>query len=112
MRLKVYNGTVANSDGSLCNTCRHATIIRGRRLDEEIVQCQAIAMITTRVTFKVTSCSAYNDARLPTYMQLLEEAWILQRGSKKRPAGFVKSSDLHDEEFRTVMGELHSRSED
>lgn len=83
-----------------------------KRLDEEIVQCQAIAMKTMRVTFKVTFCSASNDARIPTYIQLMEEAWILQPGSKKRPAGFIRGSDLSEEEFQSVIEKLHSRSED
>ena len=42
MPLKVQNGTVSNSESSLCNTCRLSTIVRGRTLDEEIVQCHAL----------------------------------------------------------------------
>lgn len=112
MRLKVHNGTVSNGDASLCNTCRHSTIIRGRTLDEEIVQCQALAMRVTQVTFKVTSCSAYSDERLPTYMQMMEEAWILQPGSKKRPSGFVRGSDLREEELASVMANLRNQTEE
>ena len=41
MHLKVQNGTAANSDTNLCATCRLSTIVRGRSLDEEIVQCHA-----------------------------------------------------------------------
>jgi hypothetical protein len=112
MRVKIHNGTVPGGESSLCHTCRHSTIIRGRTLDEEIVQCQAVAMRVTRVTFKVTFCSAYSDERLPTYMQLLEDAWILQPGSKKRPSGFVRSSDLKDEEVANVVAQLQSRADD
>ena len=36
----------------------------------------------------------------PTYMQLLEDAWILKPASKRRPAGFVKHSELKAEEMR------------
>ena len=112
MRIKVHNGTVSTSESSLCNTCRHSTIIRGRSLDEEIVQCQAVAMRVTQVTFKVTFCSAYSDARLPTYVQMLEDAWILQPGSKKRPSGFVRSSELRDEELASIMTNLRGRTEE
>ncbi|MGH9145088.1 MAG: hypothetical protein ACRD1Q_00155 [Vicinamibacterales bacterium] len=112
MRIKVHNGTASDSEASLCNTCRHSTIIRGRTLDEEIVQCQAVAMRVTRVTFKVTFCSAYSDERLPTYMQLLEDAWILQPGSKKRPSGFVRSTDLREDEVASVMAHLRSQGDD
>jgi hypothetical protein len=106
MRIKVHNGTVPNGDTSLCGTCRHATIIRGRTLDEEIVQCEAVGVHATRVTFKVTSCNAHSDIAHPTYMQYLEDAWILQPGSKRRPAGFVRSRDLRQEQLREIMVEL------
>ena len=53
-----------------------------------------------RIRFKVTECSAYVDARLPTYAQLLEQAWILRPTTGRRLAGFVRSSELRDDEFR------------
>jgi hypothetical protein len=108
MHVKVRNGTVSGGESSLCNTCRHSTIIRGSTLDEEIVQCHATPMTTTRIRFKVTSCSAYNDERMPSYLQLMERAWILQPGSKRRAAGFVPSRDLHEDEIRAVIEELRS----
>jgi hypothetical protein len=109
MRIKVHDGTAPNGESSLCNTCRHSTIIRGRSLDEEIVQCLAVTMSATRVTFKVTSCSAYTDDRLPSYMELFEKAWILQAGSKRRPAGFIRGSELQDEELSGIMSERRRR---
>src|SRR5205814_4403963 len=36
MRIKVRNGTPISGESSLCGTCRCATIIRGRSLDEEL----------------------------------------------------------------------------
>jgi hypothetical protein len=112
MRIKVYDGTTTNSGSSLCGTCRHATITRGRRLDEELVQCQAIPMTITRITFKVTSCSSYNDVRQPTYLEMLEDAWILQPASKKRPAGFVRASELRERELRSILADLHSHADE
>jgi hypothetical protein len=109
MRVKVHNGTVSDGGSALCASCRHATIIRGRTLDEEIVQCHSGPMTSIQVRFKVTSCSAYDDERLPTYMQLMEDAWILQPGSKRRPAGFIRSRDLRYEELQGVMKELRER---
>ena len=109
MHLKVHDGTAANSDSSLCTTCRLSTIVRGRTLDEEIVQCHALSMRSTRVTFKVTSCSAYSDARQPSYLQMVEHAWILQPGSKKKPAGFIRGADLPQEELSEIMVGIHHR---
>jgi hypothetical protein len=111
MRLKVHNGTVSHGEASLCATCRHSIVTKGRTLDEEIVHCQAVTMGATRITFKVTSCSGYSDERVPSYMQLMEDAWILQPGSKKRPAGFIRASELREEELTNVMIELRGRRE-
>lgn len=107
MLIKVYSGTVSHSGDSLCETCRNATITRGPRLEDEIVRCEAQPMShPVLIRFKVTECSAYLDARLPTYAQLLEQAWILRPTSGRRPAGFVRSSDLRDDELRELMSEL------
>ena len=57
MRIKVHNGTPEHGGTGLCTTCRHSTITRGRRLEEEIVRCEAQAMGTTHITFVVTDCS-------------------------------------------------------
>ena len=108
MLIKVYDGTISNGGRSLCETCRNATITRGAKLEDEIVRCEAQPMTTpVLIRFKVTECSAYLDARLPTYAQLLEQAWILKPTSGRRQAGFVRSSDLRDDEFRELLSELH-----
>jgi hypothetical protein len=112
MRVKIHNGTVSHGESSLCATCRLSTIIRGRTLDEEIVHCHAAPARGMRVTFKVTSCTSYCDARLPSYAQMMEEAWILQPGSKRKPAGFVRASDLPDEDLANIMVEIHKRAID
>ena len=112
MRIKVYKGTVSESAGSLCETCRLAMITRGRSVDEEIVRCEARPMSTILVRFKVTQCSAYIDDRLPTYSQLLEQAWILRTGGGKRPAGFVRSGDMREDELEGVMADIRERGDE
>jgi hypothetical protein len=107
MLIKVYNGTVTHSAQGLCETCRHATITRGQRLEDELVRCESQPMTAPIVIrFKVTECSSYLDGRLPTYAQLLEQAWILKPAGGRRPAGFVRSSDLRDDELHEVLSEL------
>ena len=106
MRMKIHGGTALNNEKSLCATCRFATIVRGRTLDEEVVQCQSITTRGMRVPFKVTSCTSHSDIDQPTDMQLLEDAWILKPGSKGKPAGFVRNSDLKREEIEAIMCEL------
>jgi hypothetical protein len=41
----------------------------------------------------------HSDRRLPTYFELLPQAWILRHESGRRPAGFVRSSELRDEDL-------------
>ena len=54
MVIKVYGGTRIQEADSLCQTCRHSHIVRGRREAEEIVICGGVAMRTMQITFKVT----------------------------------------------------------
>ena len=111
MRIKVHGGT-ACGEGSLCTTCSHAIITRGQRLDDEIVDCRVIFHGARRVTFRVSSCTAYHDHRLPSLTQLMEEAWVLQPGSKRQPAGFVKGSELRREEMAELMMDLDREERD
>lgn len=106
MRIKVQDGTPISSESSLCSTCRCATIIRGRSLDEELVLCSALGLHGVQITFKVTSCSDFADRRTPSYLEMMQDAWILRPGSRKRPAGFVRSSDLRDEELFDLRSNL------
>jgi hypothetical protein len=105
MRIKVHRGTAVNDGDSLCYTCRFSRVTRGRTLDEEIVMCAASQIVETRITFKVTSCSDYSDQRVPGYGELVQRAWILQPGSRRRPPGFVRASDLRDEDFARYMSD-------
>ena len=92
MRIKVYGGTVPNDRDSLCATCRYSRITRGRRIDEEIVFCDASHIGVARITFKVTSCSEYSDQSQPTCFELMQQAWILQPASRKQPAGRLRDA--------------------
>jgi hypothetical protein len=110
MLIKIYGGTRPQAAENLCESCRCSRIVRGCRLDEELVFCDAMAMQPVRIEFKVATCSDYLDARLPSYHELLEKAWVLTPGSRKRAAGFVKGSDLEGEELHRMMRE-HQRRE-
>ena len=103
MRVKIYKGSVQNSGTNLCETCRYSTITRGRTLDEEFVRCDAATMQPIVIRFKVTACSAYADQTAPSYGQFLQQAWILQPASAKRPAGFVRSIDLSPQELHSLV---------
>jgi hypothetical protein len=105
MKTKVHGGTPVDGGTSLCVTCHFSTITRGRGLNEEIVECNVSMTRGRLIPFKVTSCSAYSDARLPSYSEMLRTAWILTPHSKRRPAGFIRATDLDAGEFRQILME-------
>jgi hypothetical protein len=98
MLIKIHGGTRSDAGPSLCESCRASRIIRGRAVDDEIVFCDRNPVHPARIHFKVISCSDYDDAKQPTYGELMEKAWVLAPGSRRRPAGFVKGAELHEEE--------------
>jgi hypothetical protein len=111
MRIKIHGGTSREDAASLCLSCRHSRVTRGCSADEEFVVCEASPMRPTTITFRVTSCSHYTDQQYPTYYELIQQAWILQPGSRRRRPGFVPASDLRDVEIAQCMAALE-KSED
>lgn len=93
MRVKVQGGTASNDETPLCVTCRYATIIKGARLQDEIIQCGELYH-RSRITFPVLACSAYSDKRRPSVREMEEIAWILRSDSRKNTVGFVPSRSL------------------
>jgi hypothetical protein len=104
VRVKVKGGTVDHSQRPLCETCRWSTVIRGARLEDQIVECSQLSYRDRRIHFAVTSCSDYADRRQPSLADMQEIAWILRTDVLRNQVGFVRSSRLTDEE-RYVLEE-------
>jgi hypothetical protein len=100
---KVYGGTPLGG-GSRCDTCSNARIIQGYAESERLVFCHATYPVT-RVPFKVSECTMYDDKRLPDLNDLKEIAWQLRTKSAGSKAGFVvfsapsKRQDDNDEDI-------------
>lgn len=109
MLIKVYGGTRCDPAESLCESCRFSRIIRGRSEDQEIVICDAGGNESTRIAFKVTSCSNYLDSRIPSVGELFEKAWVLRPRTRRRPAGFVRGSDLREREATEFFSQVWRR---
>ena len=92
MSIKIQGGTARAGDPPLCHTCRHATIVRGARLSEEIIDCGALR--NRRITFPVTFCTDYVHATHPSVHEMEEIAWILRTDPRKRQLGFVQAKTL------------------
>ena len=104
MRIKVKGGTADHGQRPLCETCRFSMVVRGARLDDQIVECSRLSFENPRVPFHVTSCSAYADRRQASLKEMEEMAWVLRSDALRHQIGFVRSSRLKDEE-RYVLEE-------
>lgn len=102
MRFKIYGGTARGDEPSLCLTCRHATIVRGRNLHDEIVECRLLSYNDGRVSFPVRACSSYSDRRQPSVFEMELIAWELRTDRKKGPIGF-HPPERRSEALRRVL---------
>ena len=73
------SGTVEHGQPSLCLTCRYATIVKGQRLRDEIVEC---GQLGERVRFPVSSCNGYIDRTHPTIREMEDVDYV--EGTKKK----------------------------
>jgi len=94
MRFRIHGGTARTGDPPLCTTCRHATVVKGGGLDEEIVECDRLSYGRNRVRFGVTSCTEHINRTHPTVREMEEIAWVLRSDPKRNEIGFVKASEL------------------
>jgi len=89
---------------SLCYTCRYATIVRGARLRDEIINRSVLGYRNNRVTFPVTNCTDYVGRQHPSLRDMEEAAWILRTDAKRTRVGFVPSEQLKPRD-RLVLDE-------
>ncbi len=94
MRLKIRGGTVRHDTTSLCTTCRHATVVKGTSLRDEIIECGLLSGGHNLIPFPVTSCSGYSDRRLPSLREMEDIAWVLRTDAKRKQIGFVQAREL------------------
>ena len=93
MRLKIHGGTVNHSDSSLCLTCRFATIVKGRTLRDEIIECSRLSD-HARITFPVTFCTGYANKQLASIREMEDIAWVLRSDPRRKEVGFVPAGKL------------------
>lgn len=94
MRIRIRGGTVQHGEQSLCLTCRHATVVKGQSLREEIIQCGRLSSGHDLIPFPVTSCSGYSDRRHPSIRDMEDIAWVLRTDPKRKQIGFIQARQL------------------
>ena len=104
MKVKIRGGTVDHGGPPLCETCRYATVARGRTLQEEVVFCGHMPFTDRRVRFAVTSCSDYSDLRRPSLYEMEEIAWVLRSDPSRERIGFVNARELEEDERHVLDG--------
>jgi hypothetical protein len=105
MHIKIRGGTLRQGESSLCLTCRHATVVQGAGIQERIVECAQLSSGSARITFAVTSCSAYSDRRLPSLREMEEIAWVLRTDPRRNQIGFVPSRQVDRRERHRLSDE-------
>jgi hypothetical protein len=94
MRLRIEGGTARHDQPSLCLSCRYATVVQGRILRDEIVECRRLSEPRNRIVFSVSFCSGYIDGTHPSISEMEDIAWVLRSDPKRNQVGFVKASEL------------------
>ncbi len=91
MHVKIRGGTTREDEPPLCHTCRRATVVRGPRLRDELIEC---SVLERRITFPVTFCTSYVNRQHPSIHDMEEIAWVLRTDARKRQVGFVQAKGL------------------
>ena len=94
MPIKIRGGTTRRGEPPLCATCRHATIVRGARLRDEIVDCSQLSYDNGRIAFPVFFCTQNSHCRQPSIREMEEVAWVLRSDPKRKAIGFARSASL------------------
>lgn len=91
---KVIGEHTRPTDGTpLCLTCSYSTVVRGTRMGDDLISCNALR---ARVRFHVTECSSYQDSRVIPVYRLEETAWRWYSDRFVSPKEFAKLEDDED----------------
>ncbi len=96
MSVVIRNGRSQVTE-SLCNSCYWAHIQRGFAESEEVILC-AFLRPARLVPFKVSTCTDYNDKRVPSRSDMEQIAWIIRTKDVNRQVGFTKVEEEEETE--------------
>jgi len=87
---KVHAGTANESQPTMCESCRSAMVVRTGRPSDDHIRCSAMGGPSGPrvVRYFVSSCSLYDDKRMPSRWDMEQIAWVLTT-SPNRKVGFL-----------------------
>ena len=85
--IKVQDGTVRSDTKTLCLSCIHGHVIRGRNNEQKIV-CGRM-MENGLLNFPVVECNMYQDKSKPSLHDMEDIAWMLVTKKSSHAIGFV-----------------------
>ena len=88
MQINVRGGTADHGKRSLCETCRWSTVVRGKKLGDEIVECAQLSEDNRRIAFAVVTCSDYIDKNRPSLREMEAIALVLRSVPRRKDIGF------------------------
>lgn len=98
VKIRVRGGTRTDHMPRLCDTCKHATFMRGPAESDEAIICSEISD-DSMPKFRVVECSQYIHKNTPHVYELEQIAWVLRTDKLGRTIGFQPPKKRnHDDE--------------
>jgi|SRR5579863_184607 len=100
MPIKIHKGTVRHDGPSLCDSCRHATIIKGSSLSQKYIVCSQLGERGVQYlnSFeKITSCTEYSDKARTTLAEMKSVAWVLVTDRRREKIGFKTPKEWREQ---------------
>lgn len=88
-KMMKYGDTPSHSDHK-CLTCKSSIVVKGQRVDDEIVHCK---MLDKQITFKVSACSRWSGRNELEMWQMEAIAHVLV-SKKGKIIGFKTPDEL------------------
>lgn len=90
----VRHGTPIHDGPSLCESCRHAHIVRGLNINDDLVICGEMRRDNNRITFQVRHCTLYKNRNQPSLDMMREVAWELRTDRSGQKIGFMSQAEI------------------
>ena len=79
IRINVQGGTLG--DKFLCESCQHATVMRGGSMKQISVRCSAEEGFPVTVPFRVVQCNRYQETDTTNLRRMKHEAYYIHKTS-------------------------------